>query len=181
MNGKNLPEPDWADEYPTDMVSQAEKDLVMQQLESSPFFGRALRHLAMRLLSQLEGYNWCGIYRLEDQELVLDEFVGTPTEHTHIPVGRGVCGTAVAENKNQIVGDVTQLDNYLACSTATKSEIVVLIRKDGQILGQIDIDGHDANGFDTSDEELLSAVADGLALCWDEDAEACAIAKEMEG
>lgn len=180
MNGAPLAEPETADEYPTVMVTEAERALVLDQLEASPFYGRALRHLAMRLLAQLEGYNWCGIYRLEGDELVLDEFVGTPTEHTHIPVGRGVCGTAVAENKNQIIGDVTQLDNYLACSTETKSEIVVLIRKDVKILGQIDIDGHDPNGFDRSDEQLLEAVAERLSICWEEDPAACSIAKELQ-
>lgn len=133
----------------------------------------------MRLLSELPGYHWCGVYRLEGDELVLDEFVGAETEHMRIPVGRGVCGTAVAQGRNQVIGDVSQLENYLACSTQTRSEIVVLIRRGHTILGQIDVDGHETNAFDESDESLLEAVATKLSECWEDDAEACRIAREL--
>lgn len=135
----------------------------------------------MRTLCELEGYHWCGVYRLEGDELVLDEFVGAETEHTRIPIGRGVCGTAVSEGKNQIVDDVRTLDNYLACSLETRSEIVVLIRQDGEILGQIDVDGHEAGAFDHSDERLLEGVAKRLAECWQEDPATCQIAREIAG
>lgn len=162
------------------MVTATEKELLLEQLSASPFFGRALRHIAMRLLCELKGYHWAGVYRLEGEELILDEYVGASTDHTRIPVGCGVCGTAVAENKNQIVGDVTQLQNYLACSIDTKSEIVVLIRRDGDILGQIDVDGHDADSFDNSDEHLLEAMAERLAACWEEDAESCRLATTIQ-
>ncbi len=82
-------------------------------------------------------------------------------------MGRGVCGTAVAENANQVIADVTTLDNYLACSLTTKSEIVVLIRDSaGQILGQIDIDGHVVGAFDETDEAFLERVAEVLAARW---------------
>ena len=162
-----------------DMVRDDEKRQILEELEATPFFGRTLRHLAMRLLNEIKGYHWCGVYRLEGEELVLDEYVGAETEHTRIPVGRGVCGTAVAENKNQIVPDVTQLTNYLACSTDTRSEIVVLIRRDGKVLGQIDIDSHDPGSFDASDEALLESVTERLALCWEDDAEACRLARQI--
>ncbi|HVL38627.1 MAG TPA: GAF domain-containing protein [Fimbriimonadaceae bacterium] len=153
------------------MASESERQHVLEQLEACPLTGRALRSVAVRLLFQhLKGYDWVGIYRLEDGELVLDEFCGAPTEHTRIPVGRGVCGTAVAENRNQIVADVDALDNYLACSTETRSEIVVLIRRGDQVLGQIDVDGHEPGAFDESDEALLDAVARRLAEHWEEDA-----------
>jgi L-methionine (R)-S-oxide reductase len=108
-------------------------------------------------------YKWIGIYWLEDDVLVLGKSVGAPTDHKRIPVGRGVCGTAVAEGKNQIVPDVQQLDNYLACSIDTRSEIVVLIQKGDRILGQIDADGSEVGAFDASDEALLTAVAERLA------------------
>jgi len=122
----------------------------------------------MELLDALPTYNWSGIYRLEGDTLVLDEYIGAATDHTHIPVGRGVCGTAVAENKNQVIEDVRELTNYLACSTQTRSEIVVLIKKDGVTLGQIDIDGHTVGAFDNSDEELLNKIGAVLAERWDE-------------
>lgn len=121
----------------------------------------------MELLGGLENYDWAGVYRLEGEELVLDEFVGEPTEHVRIPVGRGVCGTAVAERANQVIKDVRELSNYLACSTKTRSELVVLIyAADGTILGQIDIDGHKVEAFDGSDETFLSEMARLLAERW---------------
>lgn len=150
------------------MVTDAERQLVLEQLEACPLTGRALRSVAVRILYQdLKGYNWVGVYRLEGKELVLDEFCGAPTDHTHIPVGRGVCGTAVAEDSNQVVRDVRELENYLACSLETRSEIVVLIRGEGQILGQIDVDGHEVGQFDVSDERMLEAVAARLARDWE--------------
>lgn len=121
----------------------------------------------MEYLAELDGYDWCGVYRLEGTTLVLDEYVGAPTNHTRIAVGVGVCGTAVAQNANQVVADVRKVDNYLACSTQTRSEIVVLIRDpDGAVLGQIDIDGHDMGTFGPDDEAFLERLGDLLAERW---------------
>ena len=100
---------------------------------------------------------------LEGDTLVLHNYIGKPTEHTRIRVGQGVCGTAVAERANQVVGDVTELDNYLACSLETRSEIVVLIRSGERIFGQIDIDSDRVNAFTGDDESMLARVADLLA------------------
>src|SRR5688572_18293981 len=134
-------------------------DGVLREVIDSPLTGAPLRRLAMERLAELPGYNWSGIYRLEGDTLVLDEYVGAPTDHTHIPVGVGVCGTAVAENRNVVVEDVGKLDNYLSCSISTKSEIVVLIRDaSGNVLGQIDIDGHQVGSFDESDEMFLQKL-----------------------
>ena len=120
--------------------------------------------LAMRLLAAtFPHFKWIGIYWLEGDTLVLGPYVGVPTEHDRIPVGRGVCGTVVAEGKNQIVPDVRLVGNYRACSLETRSEIVVLIRKSGRIVGQIDADGDEPGAFDASDESLLTAVAERLA------------------
>jgi GAF domain-containing protein len=139
---------------------------ILQQLQGSSAFGADLRREAMEALSTLEGWNWCGIYRLEGETLILDEYVGAATDHTHIPVGRGVCGTAVAENKNQVIEDVHALDNYLACSLETKSELVVLIREGSEILGQIDIDGHKVGQFGCEEEAFLDQMAVILAERW---------------
>jgi L-methionine (R)-S-oxide reductase len=120
--------------------------------------------LAMRMLAEtFPHYRWVGIYRLAGDMLVLGPYVGAPTDHVRIPVGRGVCGTAVAEGKNQIVPDVRQRANYLACSVETRSEIVVLIRSGNRILGQIDADGHEPGAFDATDEALLTAIAERLS------------------
>lgn len=143
---------------------------ILDQLQASSSWGCELRREAMTLLSGLEGWNWCGIYRLEGEVLVLDEYVGAATDHTHIPVGRGVCGTAVAENRNQVIADVQALDNYLACSLETKSELVVLIRDGSTILGQIDIDGHKVGQFSCEEEAFLDRMAVILAERWKEEA-----------
>lgn len=139
---------------------------VLSAVQSSELSGAALRRFAMEQLSGLPGYNWSGIYRLEGDTLVLDEYVGAATDHTHIPVGRGVCGTAVAENKNQVIPDVYALDNYLACSLTTQSEIVVLIRQGEEIIGQIDIDGHTKGQFGAEDEDFLEQLGRLLAARW---------------
>lgn len=110
-------------------------------------------------------YHWVGVYKLDGDTLVLGPYVGPKTDHLRIPVGRGVCGTAVAENQNQIVSDVRELDNYLACNLQTRSEIVVLIREPvtGRILGQIDVDGQAVNAFGKDEETFLTGVAELLA------------------
>ncbi|MBS1724578.1 MAG: GAF domain-containing protein [Armatimonadetes bacterium] len=165
------------------METQSVSSETLQRLALAPLNGFAFRKAAMEALATIPGYDWCGIYALEDtqpgapQELVLDAYVGAETDHTRIPVGRGVCGTAVATGENQIVDDVRALDNYLSCSLATKSEIVVLIRRPHdplcpvrthgtEILGQIDIDSHQQARFDERDEHFLTALAALIAERW---------------
>jgi GAF domain-containing protein len=121
--------------------------------------------LAMQLIARsFSHYKWVGIYWLAGDTLVLGPYVGAPTEHDRIPIGQGVCGTAVAEEKNQIVRDVRQITNYLSCSVGTRSEIVVLIRRAGRVIGQIDADADEIAAFDATDESMLTAVAEKLAL-----------------
>jgi L-methionine (R)-S-oxide reductase len=109
-------------------------------------------------------FHWTGIYELfPDNLLRLGPFIGAPTDHVFIAVGRGVCGTAVAEKRNVNVPDVTKVPNYLACSSATKSELVVLIRQKDRIYAQIDIDSHEINAFDLDTADEVEAVADWLA------------------
>jgi GAF domain-containing protein len=109
-------------------------------------------------------FHWTGIYELfPDNVLRLGPFIGAPTDHVFIAVGKGVCGTAVAEKRNINVPDISKVSNYLACSTATKSELVVLIRKGETIYAQIDIDSHEYNAFDPETVKQVEAVADWLA------------------
>jgi L-methionine (R)-S-oxide reductase len=136
---------------------------VEQIVDSDVPRDEVLREAVRVLKQERDHYKWVGIYLLEGDTLVLHNYIGKPTDHTHIPVGRGVCGTAVAERANQIVGDVTKLDNYIACSVDVRAEIVVLIRRGSEIFGQIDIDGDTENAFTSEDEALLSRVADLLA------------------
>jgi L-methionine (R)-S-oxide reductase len=140
---------------------------LVQKIERSTLTGSTLRGFAMSLLNELPGYDWCGIYALNGDVLELDQYIGDETDHTRIPVGVGVCGTAVALNQNQVIEDVRELNNYLACSSFTRSELVVLIRRGETILGQIDIDGHKIGSFDESDEAMLHKIGEFLAVRWE--------------
>ena len=103
-------------------------------------------------------------YMLHDSELVLEAFSGRETEHTRIPVGRGVCGTAVVTGEDQNVPDVAAIGNYLACNRETKSELVVLIRRGQTTLGQLDIDSDVPAGFTEPHHRAVREVADALAV-----------------
>ncbi len=103
-------------------------------------------------------------YMLHGNELQLEAHAGRETEHTRIPVGTGVCGTAVAERRDQNVPDVNALGNYLACNAFTRSELVVLIRRGEHILGQIDIDSDVPSGFGAREHADVKEVADALAV-----------------
>jgi GAF domain-containing protein len=124
-----------------------------------------LRRAVRKIKTSDDRFDWVGVYLLdaEKNELWLHNYVGQPTEHARIPVGTGVCGTAVQEKANQNVPDVTKVSNYLACNTSTKSELVVLIRAGDDIFGQIDIDSNKAAAFSKDDEGAVQAVADKIA------------------
>ena len=103
-------------------------------------------------------------YMLHGNELQLEAHSGRDTDHTRIPVGQGVCGTAVATKQDQNVADVNAIGNYLACNTFTKSELVVLIRRGDHILGQLDIDSDVPDGFGEREHTDVREVADALAV-----------------
>ena len=103
-------------------------------------------------------------YMLHGNQLELEAHAGRETEHTRIPVGAGVCGTAVSTGEDQNVPDVRSVGNYLACNAFTKSELVVLIRRGDHILGQIDIDSDVPNGFNEREHADVKEVADALAV-----------------
>jgi L-methionine (R)-S-oxide reductase len=113
-------------------------------------------------------YHWTGIYELfPDNVLRLGPFVGSPTDHVFIAVGRGVCGTAVAEKRNINIPDVRKITNYLACSSETRSELVILIRSGDMIHAQIDIDSHQVAAFDDHSVATVQRVADWLAKAYE--------------
>lgn len=122
-----------------------------------------LREAVVAIERASERYDWVGVYLLEGDELQLDNYLGAHTDHTRIAVGHGVCGTAVAEDRDINVPDVRELDNYIACSIGTRSEIVVLIRDpSGAVHGQLDLDSDQAAAFTADDERELKVVADWL-------------------
>jgi GAF domain-containing protein len=109
-------------------------------------------------------YTGVYLYMLQGNDLVLEAFEGRATDHARIPVGTGICGRAVAERRDLNVPDVSQADGYLACSVETRSELVVLIRRNEEILGQIDIDSDVTDGFDQREQAAVKQVADALAV-----------------
>lgn len=104
------------------------------------------------------------LYMLHGDELVLEAHAGRATDHVRIPVGTGVCGTAVATGRDQNVPDVRAVGNYLACSVGTRSELVVLIRRGELVLGQIDVDSDQPDPFTPGEEAEVRKVADALAV-----------------
>lgn len=112
-------------------------------------------------------FDWTGVYELlPDNVLRLGPFVGAPTDHVFIGVGNGVCGTAVAERRNINVPDVRKVQNYLACSADTRSELVVLITVGDAIAGQIDIDSHSIDAFDEQTVQDVERVAEVLSRAY---------------
>ena len=126
----------------------------------------AMEIVVRQLKADLPHYTWVGIYLLYGNELVLGPFVGKPSPHTRIPLGRGICGAAAAEKATIIVDDVTEDPRYLACSLETQSEIVVPIidgGEDGNVLGELDVDSDQRAAFGHADQTLLEHVAARLA------------------
>ena len=123
-----------------------------------------LRIAAERIQAAGAPYTSVYLYMLHGEELVLEAYAGRDTEHTRIPVGKGVCGTAVSTGRDQNVGDVRSIGNYIACNIWTRSELVVLIRRGATILGQIDIDSDVPDPFTPDEEAEVRKVAEALAV-----------------
>jgi len=138
---------------------------ILEQAEALIERGEAdcLKDLCALLQRERPHYNWVGVYFIEGDELVLGPFVGAPSPHVRIPIGKGICGAAVAERQTVVVPDVNADSRYLACSLETRSEIVVPIEAGGRILGEIDIDSHTPDAFGPDDRALLEAIAHRLA------------------
>ena len=91
------------------------------------------------------------------------QFSGEPTEHTFIPFGKGICGQVAVSNKNFVVQDVSEQNNYISCGWKVKSEIVIPIFVNGKNIGQIDIDSHTISPFTKDDELLLEFICEEVA------------------
>lgn len=124
-----------------------------------------LQSICDLLQEQVAHYDWVGFYfkNGDKKELILGPYAGAPTDHTVIPFGKGICGQVAVSNENFIVPDVNAQDNYIACSITVKSEIVIPIIKDGDNIGQIDIDSHTIDAFTKSDVALLESICKKLA------------------
>lgn len=124
-------------------------------------FLATLANTSALLFERLEGVNWAGFYLLEGETLVLGPFQGK-IACVRIPVGRGVCGTAVAQNSVQRVEDVHAFDGHIACDAASNSEIVLPLVVKGKIIGVLDIDSTVFSRFTTEDEQGLRELVSHL-------------------
>ena len=123
-------------------------------IQGVPYRTANLANASALLWQHLSDINWAGFYILEEDGLVLGPFQGKPA-CIRIPVGKGVCGTAAAEGKTQLVPDVHQFPGHIACDSASNSEIVVPMYKDGQLFGVLDIDSPCFGRFTEADRQGL--------------------------
>lgn len=144
------------------------KELIMQVdalTAGVPYLVANLANVSAVIWQEMERINWAGFYLMEGGSLVLGPFQGKPA-CIEIPVGRGVCGTAVAERKTQLVEDVHQFPGHIACDSASNSEIVVPMYKNGEIFGVLDIDSPYYARFTAEDqagmEELVRVLERNL-------------------
>ena len=147
------------------MKNQVDYQLLAAQLkaltEDVPYEIANLSNASALLWENLPDINWAGFYKMVDGILVLYPFQGKPA-CIRIPVGRGVCGTAVAEDRTQLVYDVHQFPGHIACDCASNSEIVVPIHVNGQIWGVLDIDSPSIGRFTEEDRDGLQKFVDVL-------------------
>lgn len=134
-------------------------------LESPQETNVKLLKICQVLDREISYYNWTGFYfkNGDKDELALGPYVGAVTDHIIIPFGKGICGQVAVSGETFVVPDVKAQDNYLSCSIDTKAEIVVPIFKNGENIGQIDIDSHSIDPFTKDDEEMLKWLCDEVA------------------
>jgi L-methionine (R)-S-oxide reductase len=125
-----------------------------------------LRAICKLLKDGVPHYDWVGFYLVDnakERELTLGPFEGDPTEHVTIPFGQGICGQAASTKETFVVQDVSQETNYLSCSPRVKSEIVVPLMQDGELVGELDIDSHALSPFTDGDKSFLEQVCEIVA------------------
>ncbi|WP_286235748.1 GAF domain-containing protein [Thalassotalea sediminis] len=116
-----------------------------------------MANISALLFEQLTEINWVGFYRVVENELVLGPFQGK-VACIRIPIGKGVCGTAVSEAKTQRIADVHQFSGHIACDAASNAEIVIPIQYQGKVVAVLDIDSPSFNRFDHEDQQGLEAL-----------------------
>lgn len=146
--------------------SREQRELLLEEIRglaaASEDLNSLQRETAQLVRRELPGYDWVGYYMLDPADrdfLLLGPYSGAATEHARIPVVEGICGAAVAMGETLVIDDVHSDPRYLACSIETKSEIVVPIRVQGEIVGEIDIDSHEPAAFGEDDRRFVEAWA----------------------
>ena len=147
------------------MEVESIKSKIENIISSKTSLEEKLQAICDLLESEISHYDWVGFYfkNGDKNELKLAQYTGEETEHTIIPFGKGICGQVALSNKNFVVQDVFEQENYISCGWKVKSEIVVPIFVNEKNIGQIDIDSHTANIFNSDDEELLEFICGKVA------------------
>lgn len=120
-----------------------------------------MSNISALLNMELEQINWVGFYLLKQDQLVLGPFQGNPA-CVRIPVGRGVCGTAISDNKVQRIADVHSFPGHISCDAVSNSEIVIPLKVNGKLIGVLDIDSPILSRFDQNDEQGLVSFVETL-------------------
>ena len=131
-------------------------------IEGEPDLIANLANVSAALKEQFN-WLWVGFYLVKNNELVLGPFQG-PVACTRIKKGRGVCGTSWAEKKTLIVPDVEKFPGHIACSSLSRSEIVIPIIRDGEVLGVLDVDSEEPDKFNETDQKFLEQIVDLLTF-----------------
>lgn len=134
---------------------------VREIVEEPSNMNEKLLAICRLLMDNVPHYDWVGFYLVDQsrkRELVLGPFVGEPTDHVRIPFGKGICGRAAERKATFMIQDVSKEANYLSCGPKVKSEIVVPIFKNGEIVGELDIDSHTLSPFTEEDSKFLKNV-----------------------
>ncbi len=144
------------------------KNKIIHIIDENVNIEETLQVICDYLKSNIKYYDWVGFYfkNGDKKELKLAQYSGKPTEHIIIPFGKGICGQVALTNKNFVVQDVSEQNNYISCGIAVKSEIVIPIFKNGENIGQIDIDSHQKSPFTKEDEKLLEFVCEQVATIY---------------
>ena len=142
-------------------VTETNYDLLQKQvsslIEDESNMIAILSNVSALLNDSIDQINWIGFYLIEDNELILGPFQGHPA-CVHIAIGKGVCGTAVAKDESQLVADVNAFPGHIACDANSKSEIVIPIHKDSNVIGVLDIDAPITNRFNNEDKQGLENI-----------------------
>ena len=141
----------------TDRITTDVRAIVEQARDRDEALSQVCRLIAERI----PRCDWVGFYLTDPEkpdELILGPFAGAPTEHTRIPFGRGICGQAAERQETMLIPDVTREHNYLSCSPQVQSEIVIPLVLEGRVVGELDIDSHEANAFGQPEKALMERI-----------------------
>ena len=139
---------------PADMMRAQAREIIREE----PWYVSALGNLSALIMQSMEGLNWAGFYLMREGRLSVGPFQGKPA-CIHIPLGKGVCGTAAARDETIVVPDVHAFPGHIACDGASRSEIVVPIHAGGQVAGVLDVDSPREGRFSEADRAALEALA----------------------